>query len=121
MQSTLAGRGVQLCLSPLALFMNSECMTLHEGALMGKRAFGLVRAKLFQLCPTLCNPMDCSLPGFMGLSRQECWSGLPFPTPGDLPDAGIEPLWLMSPALAGRFFFFFFLATSTAQEVPLAW
>ena len=53
----------------------------------------------------------------MGLSRQECWSGLPFPTPGDLPDAGIEPLWLMSPALAGRFFF----ATSTAQEVPMAW
>ena len=32
----------------------------------------------------------------MGFSRQECWSGLPFPTPGDLPDAGIEP---GSPAL----------------------
>ena len=27
----------------------------------------------------------------MGLSRQECWSGLPFPSPGDLPDPGIEP------------------------------
>ena len=27
----------------------------------------------------------------MGLSRQECWSGLPFPSPGDLPDLGIEP------------------------------
>ena len=27
----------------------------------------------------------------MGFSRQECWSGLPFPTPGDLPDSGIEP------------------------------
>ena len=37
----------------------------------------------------------------MGLSRQEYWSGLPFPPPGDLPDPGIEP---MSPALAGRFF-----------------
>ena len=41
-------------------------------------------------------------PRSMGLSRQECWSGLPFPTPGDLPDARIEPLWLMSPALALR-------------------
>ena len=32
----------------------------------------------------------------MGFSRQECWSGLPFPSPGDLPDPGIEP---ESPAL----------------------
>ena len=37
----------------------------------------------------------------MGFLRQEYWSGLPFPTPGDLPDPGIEP---MSPALAGGFF-----------------
>ena len=40
----------------------------------------------------------------MGFSRQEYWSGLPFPPPGDLPDSGIEPESLMSPALAGRFF-----------------
>ena len=35
----------------------------------------------------LCNPMDCSLPGTksMGFPRQEYWSGLPFPSPGDLP------------------------------------
>ena len=37
----------------------------------------------------------------MGFSRQKCWSGLPFPAPGDLPDLGME---LESPALAGRFF-----------------
>ena len=37
-------------------------------------------------------------------SGQEYWSGLPFPTPGDLPDPGIEPESLASPALAGRFF-----------------
>ena len=37
----------------------------------------------------------------MGFSRQEYWSGLPFPSQGDLPDPGIEP---MSPALAGGFF-----------------
>ena len=40
----------------------------------------------------------------VGFSRQEYWSGLPFPPPGDLPDPGIEPTSLMSPALAGRFF-----------------
>ena len=40
----------------------------------------------------------------MGFSRQEFWSGLPFPIPGDLPDPGIEPVYVMSPALAGEFF-----------------
>ena len=40
----------------------------------------------------------------MGFSRQEYWSGLPFPPPGDLPDEGIELTSLVSPALAGRFF-----------------
>ena len=37
-------------------------------------------------------------------SRQEYWSGLPYPPPGDLPDPGIEPIFLTSPALAGGFF-----------------
>ena len=36
------------------------------------------------------------VPPFMGFSKQEYWSGLPFPSPGDLPDPGIEP---RSPAL----------------------
>ena len=40
----------------------------------------------------------------MGFSRQEYWSGLPCPPPGDLPDLGIEPVSLMSLALAGRVF-----------------
>ena len=40
----------------------------------------------------------------MEFPRQECWSELPFPLPGDLPDTGIEPTSLASPALAGRFF-----------------
>ena len=39
----------------------------------------------------------------MGLSRQEHWSGLPCPPPGDLPDPGIDPTSLVSPALAGGF------------------
>ena len=48
-----------------------------------------------QSCPTLCDTMD-QAPLSMGFSRQECWSGLPFPSPGDLPNPGIEP---GSPAL----------------------
>ena len=46
-----------------------------------------------QSCPTLCDPMDCSLPGSSvhGFPRQEYWSGLPFPSPSDLSDPWIEP------------------------------
>ena len=40
----------------------------------------------------------------MGFSRQEYQSEFPFPSPGDLPNPGIEPTSLTSPALAGRFF-----------------
>ena len=47
----------------------------------------------------------------MEFSRQEFWSGFPFPTPGDLPDPGIEPASPASPALAGGFF-----TTSTTWE-----
>ena len=43
----------------------------------------------------------CQTPLSMGFFWQECWSGLPFPSLGDLPGSGIE---LMSPALAGEFF-----------------
>ena len=51
----------------------------------------------------LCESMDCvarqaSLS--MGLPRQEYWNGLPLPSPGDLPDPGSKPTFLMSPALA---------------------
>ena len=50
------------------------------------------RAKSLQSCPTLCDPwtVACQAPLSMGFSRQEHWSGLPFPSPGDLPDPGIE-------------------------------
>ena len=44
------------------------------------------------------------VPLFIELSRQEFWSRLPFPSPGDLPDPGIEPTSPVAPALAGRFF-----------------
>ena len=46
----------------------------------------------------------CQAPESMEFSRQEYWSGLPFPTPGDLHDQGIKPKSRASPSLAGRFF-----------------
>ena len=51
-----------------------------------------------QLCPTLCDPMDCSLSGSSvhGIFQARVLEGLPFPSPGDLPDPGIKP---GSPAL----------------------
>ena len=54
-------------------------------------------AKSLQLCPTLCESMDCSLPGssVRRFSRQEYWSGLPSPPLGDLTDLVIEPRSLM--------------------------
>ena len=59
---------------------------------------------LAKLCLTLCNPTDCGPPGSsMGFPRQDYWSGLPFPTPGDLPNPGMEPMSPVSPALACEF------------------
>ena len=57
-----------------------------------------MKVSITQLCPSLCDPVDCSPPGSssMEFSRQEYWSGLPWPSPGYLPDPGIEP---GSPAL----------------------
>ena len=53
----------------------------------------------------------CQVPLSMGFSREEYWSGLLFPSPGDLPDLGIEPASLMSPAFTSGFF-----TTSTTSE-----
>ena len=52
-----------------------------------------VESEVAQSCPTFATPwtVACQAPPSMGLSRQECWSGSPFLSPGDLPDPGIEP------------------------------
>ena len=56
-----------------------------------------------QLCMTLCTV--ASQPALsLGLSRQEYWSELPYPPPGDLPNPGIKPMSLMSLSLTGGFF-----------------
>ena len=69
-----------------------------------------VHAKSLQSCLILCDSMD-QVPLSMGFSRQEYWSGLPCLPPGNLPDPGIKPMSLTSPALPGRFF-----TTSTIWE-----
>ena len=58
-----------------------------------------------QSCPALAAPWTVAhqSPLSMGFSRQEYWSGLPFSSPGDHPDPGMEHPSLMSPALAGGF------------------
>ena len=63
-----------------------------------------------RLCATVWS-VACQVPLFMRFSRQEYWSGLPFPFPGELSDPGIEPVSLMSPALTSGFF-----TTSTPWE-----
>ena len=73
-----------------------------------------VKVLVTRSCPTLCDPSDCIVnqaPLSMEFSRQEDWSGLPFPTPGDFCNPGIEHEPLGSPALAGRF-----LTTSATWE-----
>ena len=83
----------------------------------------LPRKPLHQLYRSLASPRACLLSRFnhvrlfaspwtvacqgplsMGFSRQEHWSGLPCPPPGNLPNPGVEPSSLTSPALVGRFF-----------------
>ena len=56
-----------------------------------------------QACPTLCDPLGCSLPGSSdyGILQARYWSGWPFPSPGDLPNPGVKSAF---PALAGRLF-----------------
>ena len=58
------------------------------------------RVQLFEILWTVAH----QAPLFMGFSRQEYWSGVPFPFPRDIPDSGIKCASLMSLALAGVFF-----------------
>ena len=78
-----------------------------------------MRAKSLQSCPTLCDPMDCSLPGsfVLGILQARILKWIAMPSPEDLPNSGIKPVSPMSPALAGAFF-----TTSTTWEaLSLHW
>ena len=79
------------------LFTHHSCMLSHFS-----------HVQLFAILWTVARQAPLS----MGFSRQEYWSGLPYPPPGDLPNPVIEPESLMSPSLAGGFF-----TTSATWEV----
>ena len=83
----------QASLSPvswsLLKFMSIELVTLSDHLIL--RHPLLLESEVAQSCPTPCGPTDSSLhqaPPSMGFSRQEYWSGLPFPSPGNLPNPG---------------------------------
>ena len=84
-------------------FLYSTKRTVHQKN-KHNQEFGIniytvhVRARLLQSCPTIAHEAPVS----MGFSRQEYWSGLPYPPPGDLPNPGIEPASLMS-TCTGRY------------------
>ena len=78
----------------LSTALRDTCVGFGGGGLVAKS------------CLTLMTPwtVACQAPLSVGFSSQEYWSGLPFPPPADLPEPGIEPMSLASPALAGVFF-----------------
>ena len=83
-----------------------------QGYLFYWSAQSLSRVRLFATLWTIAHQVPLS----MRFSRQEYWSGLPYPPPGGLPHQETEPRSLTSPALAGGFF-----TTSTTWEalIPL--
>ena len=76
--------------------------------IQGKTVFETILLPLSHFSPVCLFPTPWTIaheaPLSIGFSRQEYWSGLPFPPPEDLPDPGIESASLISPALAGDFF-----------------
>ena len=76
---------------------------MSERSLLSELLNELSRSAVVQLFVTLWT-VSHQFPLSMEISGQEYWSGLPFPTPGALPDPGIEPASLVFLALAGGFF-----------------
>ena len=100
----------------------SHCPTTHSALILShvngisNDVCGCLHTKSLQSCWTLCDPMDCSPPGFSvhGIYQARILVWLPLSPPGDLPNPTIEPLSLRSPALAGIFF-----TRGTTWEAPL--
>ena len=92
----------------IAFLPRSKCLLiswLHSPSAVILEPEKISESEVAQSCLPLCDPMDYIIdhqaPLSMEFPRQEYWSGLPFPSPGDFPDSGIKP---MSPGLAGRLF-----------------
>ena len=88
---THAPQLLSLCSRAWEPQLRSPCATSTEGCARSSLCSAArVQGKGARSCPALCDPM------YYTVSRPEYWSGLPFPSPGDLPNLGIEP---RSPAL----------------------
>ena len=83
-----------------------ELCSVLCGSLAGRGFGGRRRVCVLSCVQPFATPRTraCQAALSMGCSRQEYWSGLPFPPPGNLPNPGIKPASLVSPALASRFF-----------------
>ena len=96
----------------VAQFPSSWWVVLQKGLIINQslvqpRSVVCCACSVTQSSSSLCNPMDyitCHGPLSMEFSRQEYWTGLPFPPLGDLLDPGIQPMSPAFPALAGGFF-----------------
>ena len=79
---------------------------IHRYLFLAQHKISPDSTNLLQLCPNLCDlwTVACCVLLSMEFSRQEVWSGLPCPPPGDLHISGTEPTSLMSPALPNGFF-----------------
>ena len=108
--------GIVLSLSAFVkvIIINSATATVIFSFIPPQIPTVCLHAKSLQSCMTLCNPIDHSPPGSYvhGILLARILEWLPCPPPGNLPDRGIEPASLKSPALAGRLF-----TTSTTLEV----
>ena len=92
----MKGVGQRLTVFTIYSFQNCS-INIYGGGLVTKS------------CLILATPwtVSCQAHLSMGFPRQECWNGLPFPSPGNLPNPGIKPMSAASPAsasVAGRFF-----------------
>ena len=99
---------MEKCLfKPFAYLFKTNCFALLLSYMNSLYILKVWMHAITWSCPVLCDPINyvahqASLS--MEFSRQEYWSGLPFPSPGDLPNPRITPASLASPAVAGRFF-----------------
>ena len=73
----------------LHLIWSLACKTLHRTTPSSHHYGG--SSLVAKSCPILATPWSVARQAPLGFFRQEYWSGLPFPSPGDLPDPGIEP------------------------------
>ena len=90
---------LQLCNIP----GNGQTITMYSVGLLLMHVCMRTKSYLTLLGPP--QTVAHQAPLSTGFSRQEYWSGLPFPSPGDLPNPGIEPTSPLPPALAGRIFY----------------